>query len=153
MLKEKIKNVFGAEIVEKDGIRTLQYLHEQYYWTRVQKLPEGKYTVTIDNNAPSRTRTQNNFLWGVVYPTICEETGNEIDDLHEWGKRKFLKPRTITVSGENIKIPGSTAKLSKSDFAGYIARLEEWSGVAIPNPCEVGYFCGKPQCNICTQKL
>lgn len=142
-MRNKISNSFGAEIVEKSGIRNLIFNNEQYYWTRIQKLPLGKYTVIIDNNAPTRSGAQNNYLWGVVYPTICEETGNEIDDLHEWGKRKFLKPKNITIKGETIKIPGSTTKLSKSDFTEYIMALEQWSGVRIPTPEEAGYISNK----------
>ena len=126
---------FGATI--KDG--KLYFKSRAYFLTRVAKLPQGKYRITLSDTKPKRSGQQNNFLWGVVYPTISEETGNDIDDLHEYAKRKFLPPRFIEINGEEIKVPGSTKDLNKHEFTEYIDKLQAWSGVALPNPEEAGY--------------
>lgn len=89
----------------------------------------------IENN---RTPTQNNFYW--VYLGVIEaETGNLADDIHEYAKRKFLPPKFIKINGNEIKIPGSTTELTKHEFSEYMDKLCAWSGVAIPNPEELGY--------------
>src|SRR5918996_6641198 len=47
-----------------------------------------------------RTVSQNNYLWGVVYETICESTGQDPKDIHDFCKRKFLGTKTIEINGE-----------------------------------------------------
>lgn len=131
---------FGAEIKEIEGRRALVMNNDAYFRTRLQKAPQGKYTVTVSSNKPNRSNQQNRYYWGVCLALISEETGNEPEHLHEYAKRRFLQPRFITVKGETIKIPATTTLLNKSDFAEYIMKLEEWSGVQFPSPEEAGYF-------------
>ena len=99
---------------------------------------EGKY-VRMSLMKEFRTTTQNNLYW-VFLGKIADETGNEANDLHEYAKRIFLPPKFINVNGKEIKIPGSTTNLSKTDFSDYMDRISAWSGVPIPRGEEVGYI-------------
>jgi hypothetical protein len=56
-------------------------------------------------------------------------------------KRKYLKPKFITVFGNEIKIPNTTSELNKSDFVEYLGKICSESGVALPDPNELeGYI-------------
>lgn len=94
--------------------------------------------VRIDRETGIRSSNQNNYLWGVVYKVIAEHTGYTENDIHEIMKRKFLPPDFITWKGQEIKIPGSTAKLDKGDsFPEYIERIRAEVaslGIIIPEP-------------------
>lgn len=89
--------------------------------------------VLIQEYPDKRTDNQNAFYWAYLR-IISDETGDTSNDLHEFFKRKFLAPKFITVLGKEIKIPGSTAKLSKADFGEYLERICAECGVPIPDP-------------------
>lgn len=89
--------------------------------------------VLIQEYPDKRTDNQNAFYW-LYLRVISDETGDTSNDLHELFKRKFLTPKFITVLGKEIKIPGSTAKLSKADFGEYMERICAECGVPIPDP-------------------
>lgn len=109
-------------------------------WVKDEK-NQGK-KVLIDTGYGTRTMNQNNFYW--FYLGLIEaETGNLADDIHEYAKRKFLPPRFIKVKGEEIRIPGSTTKLTKLEFGEYMDKLSAWSEVEIPNPEDFGFIKSK----------
>lgn len=100
---------------------------------------EGKI-VQVSKYVPIRSNQQNNFYW-LYLGMIESETGNNADDLHEYFKRKYLKPEFIEVFGNEVKIPGTTTKLTKADFTDYLDRICAESGVAIPDPTKLeGYI-------------
>jgi hypothetical protein len=100
---------------------------------------EGKI-IQVSKYVPIRTNQQNRYYW--LYLGMIEtETGNNTDDLHEYFKRKYLKPKFITVFGNEIKIPNTTSELNKSDFVEYLDKICAESGVALPDPNELeGYI-------------
>lgn len=101
---------------------------------------------------PDRTAQQNKFLWAVPYELICQETGFEKEELHEWfcGQkwgwvdRKVPKtpnnPRGIesrpvrtTTRDEN----GELDICSREDFVSiweHAMRVGAKIGVIIPDP-------------------
>lgn len=99
--------------------------------------PKTKYR--LEAIISTRSNLQNNLYW-VFLHKIERETGNNADDLHEWAKRKFLKPRFIKIKGQEMKIAGSTTELNKQDFADYLDKISAECEVAIPDPTEVGYY-------------
>ncbi len=133
------KQTFGSEIIEVNGIKKLKMSSTDYFQTRIQKLSVGKYTVTLSDTKPRRSTNQNNYYW-LYLGIIEEETGNLASDIHEYAKRKFLPPRFITVKGETIKVPGSTTKLTKTEFGEYLDKISAWSGITLPNPEDAGYY-------------
>lgn len=92
---------------------------------------EGK-TYRIELLVSTRSLSQNALYW-MFLEQIEIETGNNTDDLHEWAKRKFLKPKMIKVNGEEMKIPGSTTDLNKIQFSDYMDKIASEVGVAIPD--------------------
>ncbi len=86
-----------------------------------------------------RSRTQNNYLW-VYYGVIEQETGNNADDIHEWAKRKFLPPRFITVNGEELRIPGTTTGLTKTEFGEFLEKICAATEIPLPDPTLAGYI-------------
>lgn len=99
---------------------------------------EGKY-VRMELMKEFRSLPQNALYW-VYLGHISDETGNEMNALHEISKRMFLPPKFITVNGKEFKIPGSTTDLSKTDFSDYMDKICAWSGIPLPNPQEAGYI-------------
>ncbi len=86
-----------------------------------------------------RTLSQNAYYW-VFLDAIERETGQPASEVHEWAKRKFLKPQFITVNGEEIKIPGSTRTLSKNDMSEYLDKIAAETGIALPDPTAAWYL-------------
>jgi hypothetical protein len=96
----------------------------------------GQYELIFRKLKRIRTIRQNKYYW--AYLNIIEkETGNDSNELHEYFKRIFLQPKLINVLGHEIKIPGSTTKLSKLEFSDYIAKIEVECGIPSPDPNEL----------------
>ncbi len=92
---------------------------------------EGK-VYRIEQQVNTRTLSQNK-LYRLFLNAIEFETGQNADDIHEWAKRKFLPPRTITINKEEMRIPGTTTTLKKHEFADYMDRIASEVGVSIPD--------------------
>lgn len=97
-----------------------------------------KMTVTIEKKKNTRSLSQNAYLW-VYYQVIENETGTNVNDVHEWAKRMFLPPRFITVMNKEMKIPASTTNLSKHEFSEYLDKIAAATNIPIPDPELAGY--------------
>jgi hypothetical protein len=100
-------------------------------------MDNDKKDVIIKRETGTRSDSQNNYLWGVVYKVISDYNGDTVNSLHEYFKRTLLPPQFIKVMGKEIKIPASTTKLNKSEFAEYVMRIGAEVaplGVIIPSP-------------------
>lgn len=132
--------IFRAVIKKKDGTKYPEITNKKFYQKSLNQFREGEIIkITFENYKSKRTLDQNAYYWGIVLPTVSEDTGDSEAELHEFFKRKFITPRFITACGERIRIPGSTAKLSKSDFCDYIMRIEALTGLKFPDPDKTGY--------------
>jgi hypothetical protein len=137
-----MNQTFTAEILEVNGIKKLKMSSSDYFQTRIQKLPLGKYTVTVSDTKKRRSNSANAFYW--VYLTLLEEeTGNDKMELHEYFKRKHLQPRNIKVMGKEITIPGSTKTLKSYEMSEYIKKIEVETGILAPDPADCGYYVDK----------
>ena len=95
-------------------------------------------SVSVEKRKNKRSLTQNAYYW--VYLGVIEnETGNNADDLHELFKRKFLKPVTKTILGEEVKLPASTTNLDKLSFGEYMDKICALTNVPLPDPELAGY--------------
>lgn len=97
------------------------------------KNSKGKFKLIFEEWKEDRSSRQNRYYWAYL-TIISQETGDTINDLHEYFKRKHLQPRFITAMGKEIKIPASTTKLTKEEFGKYIDSIELECGVIAPNP-------------------
>lgn len=112
---------------------------DAYKW-HLMGLEGEKVEVRVQKPSAQRTKRQNRFYWGYLR-MISQETGDDINSLHEFFKRKFLPPKNIEVSmyAEAIRIPGSTTDLKKQqEFSEYIARITALTGVLPPAPEQYG---------------
>jgi hypothetical protein len=96
----------------------------------------------VDAFVRRRTLNQNAYLWGCVYKLICDYTGDEPEDFHEWAKGKFLGKRTVSIRGEEQEVTRSTTELSKEEFFDvYVDPIRRWAAeyleVVVPDPDRV----------------
>jgi len=106
-------------------------LKEQSKFDKYLTSFSGEVQLTIEKRKRLRSTNQNSFYW-LYLGIIADETGDNIDDLHQFLKRKLLPPQFITVHGETIKIPASTTKLDKLEFSRYMEKINALTGVPIP---------------------
>ena len=118
-------------------------------WETAMKILEGKQvSIKIGPRTRVRSNLQNNYLWGVVYKTISDETGNDSKDLHEYFKEKFISTivyRTMhkpdgTSEVIDFRQTRSTTDLTTVEFIEYyrgiIAFAAEDLGIYVPEPNE-----------------
>jgi hypothetical protein len=87
------------------------------------KYEPSKVAVTIEPIRSNRSLNQLAYLWGQVYPRIADHTGHTPNELHEIYKRLLLPPQILKWRGREIKVAGTTTKLSKGEMAEFITRV------------------------------
>lgn len=105
--------------------------------------PGKSWVVTIEEFKPRRSISQNNFLFGVVYPAIIEQAGNALtgftaEDLHELFLGDHYGWQTIEGFGRKRMRPVKrSSKLSKQEFSDHLLYIESRVaelGITIPEP-------------------
>ncbi len=110
-------------------------------------LLDGKdVEITLRRKRSKRSDEQNGYYWGAVIPIMQQgfyDAGYKLtkEETHEYLKGKFTKDERVNeATGEILTLPGSTKKLSKSEFMEYIADIAqfaaEYLGVTLPQPGE-----------------
>lgn len=101
---------------------------------------EGKHVwFFIDDRRPPRSLLQNNYLWGVVYEYIANDTGQDAEEIHEEMKKMFL-PRFFKYDEDGVEreVEKSTTRLSTKEFKKFIEQVCAWAatehGINIPTP-------------------
>jgi len=98
------------------------------------------WRVEVTKARRSRSEQQNRALWGVAYKTLCDATGNEAEDLHQFFLGEHFGWDTIDVLGQKRRVPKRrSSKLSTvefSDFYGFIQRRAAECGYYVPDPNE-----------------
>lgn len=85
----------------------------------------------VRSTGKGNDRNMNGYYW--LYLTLLEnETGNSANDLHEFFKLKFLKPRIKTLFGKEVELAPTTTELTSMEMWNYMLKIEELSGVPIP---------------------
>lgn len=118
---------FLAEI--KNRVLTI---YDQEGYTQYLNTLDGRIQIDIRQIGNERTSQQNNY-YHLYLRIIADETGEDIDSLHELFKKKFLSPTFKTVMGEEITIPPSTTKLTKKEFSDYITQIQALTQVPSPD--------------------
>lgn len=93
---------------------------------------------------PKRSISQNSYYW-LYLTVISHETGNDVDDLHGFFKRKFLPITSgvIVLKGgmqHTYKKLTSTTDLSKAEFGEYLDKICAETGVPLPDPEAAGFI-------------
>lgn len=141
----KVKLRLYAEVTEDtSGKVNLKFKNPGYYRQQIAHLKGKKRAVvTIESEGTPRSQQQNRYLWGVVYPILAETTGYSAEEIHEYGKVKFLPPKIIRVGRKAVYITRSTTELTTSDMVEYIDKfiaLAGELGAHIPTVEESGYI-------------
>ena len=97
---------------------------------------EKPWSVTIEPHKERRSLSQNSLLWkwnGI----IAQETGNDVDLVHDTLKKKFLAPEEITLFGEKT-LYRSTARLDTRAMSTYLDQVYAFAtselGILLPVP-------------------
>jgi hypothetical protein len=95
------------------------------------------------NERTPRSTAQNEYLWGVVYPTLAEATGYSVNETHQICKELFIARRYRKIGGREVQIPASTTTLTKAQFSEYLERIFALCGelgCRVQTPEEAGYI-------------
>lgn len=93
-----------------------------------------------------RSLNQNNYMWGVVYQHVENDTGMEVDEVHRFCTKKFLTVRTQIVNkktGEVLEEETirSTTDLDTGEMETYLEQVRRFFlmelGIRIPLPNEI----------------
>lgn len=125
---------FAAVIRAGAGGKKLLVRSQRWYHNQLQKFKDGEQvTLVVHNRRPKRSEAQNRYLWGVFYPLIAEETGEQdLERLHELFKSKFLAKGIVEVLGEKVRLKKSSTELSVSEFCEFIIAIQGHTGVVAP---------------------
>jgi hypothetical protein len=112
----------------------------------IHKLPADKpWQVTIEKYKKRRSNSQNAYLWGVCYPNILEQGGEQLagwtkDDLHSYMLGEHFGWETLEGFGRKRMRPiRRSSKLSTMEFQDYVAFIQQKAaelGIVIPDPNE-----------------
>lgn len=84
------------------------------------------WVITVSPFKKGRSNPQNRLYWAWVR-IISRECGYSDDDMHEILKSRFLGMQVIEYKTkgktEQLVVPKSTAKLSKSEFTEYLEKV------------------------------
>lgn len=109
----------------------------------VKSWPHGPAELELRPFASSRSARANRYYWGVVLKMMAAESGHTADELHEVEKMRHLSSVVEVVNPETgeveeMRIPGSTAKLTISEFSDYLERVmadgAQMCGIVFPEP-------------------
>jgi hypothetical protein len=130
-----IGRVSAAGILELD--------HPELYGDLLKgKLANCRVQLEIDRKKTPRSQQQSAYLFAAVYPPIAEHTGYSIPEVHEVCKQMFLPPRQLSIGGQTVAVPGSTALLTTGEMVEYTERrigLAHELGCVVQTPEEAGY--------------
>jgi hypothetical protein len=87
--------------------------------------PGKPVKVEIAEKKKSRSDAQNRYLWGVVYPTLRDATGQSCDDWHEFFLGEWAGWETVELFGrKRLKPVRRSSKLTVMEFADYIGFIQ-----------------------------
>ena len=111
------------------------FKHDQRVW------------ITIETYYKTRTLSQNALLHAYLQE-ICDETGNDLEDIKETLKKKFLTVPVLDkdgniqcnpVTGEVLEYVKDTSKLTTVEMAEFCDKIQIWAqdwGIYLSNPNE-----------------
>lgn len=104
-----------------------------YFDLYVGTLDGQRITVTVKKLKKLRSIKANAYYW-VYLGLIAEETGNDINLLHDLFKNKFLPKASVTIKEVKELVAPSTTTLSNVEMLEYIRNIESMTGILAPDP-------------------
>jgi hypothetical protein len=98
---------------------------------------QSEYTVKVTKRAEKRTLSQNR-LYRLWLNCISAETGNDVEDLHEYFKMEFLGVYSRIIYGKEVARGYTTTDLTTEQFKAYLDNIQRWAsveqGIILPDP-------------------
>jgi len=91
------------------------------------------WEVTIKPYKKKRTLSQNARYWAEIdniVAAVAEHTGYSSQEIHEFMKQKFLKPKRVEVQGETREYY-STTKLTTQEMSDYMEAVRAWAATEL----------------------
>ena len=109
--------------------------------TTSKLLKDGEYEVSIKRIKNKRTLSQNKLMW-LWFKCIADETGSELQDIHDYYCDLFLK-RGVTIKGKEVLVTGSTSQLDMKNFTIFMKKIQADAsaelGIILPLPEDLNY--------------
>lgn len=104
-------------------------------------LKDGEYEIKISKVKKSRSLSQNKLMW-LWFKCIADETGSELQDIHDYYCDLFLK-RGVTIKGKEVLVTGSTSQLDMKNFTIFMKKIQADAsaelGFILPLPEDLNY--------------
>jgi len=99
-------------------------------------LHERYYLFTCEEQKRNRTVPQNK-LYRLWLTCISQETGNEVEDLHDFYKERYTEPIIREVMGKR-QVKYTTTNLNVIQFTNYLEKIQIHANtelhITLPNP-------------------
>ena len=153
-----MKLIIRAILLQENEKKRLKFVNPEYYTEIINRLnPKYPISVEIKNEIPRRSDKQMRYLWGVVYPIISEYTGDTAEEVHALMKTLFAPVKIYEHKGIEVEVPKSTKTMTIQECSDFIEKIINHAGqdlqLEILSPCQAGYFCMKPTCQICAEEM
>lgn len=104
---------------------------------RISHITNGDYEVIIRRRSKKRSVPQNRLMW-MWFNCIAKETGQPIDDIHDYYVSLLLAPRELSVGQNTVYVMGKTSMLSVEQMTellnGIQADAAQELGIKLPTP-------------------
>lgn len=105
-------------------------------------LDRQKWKVEVKRKTKRRSLSQNALMWKwhtEVVDAVCRDTGNTKEDIHNFFKQQFLKPRVVEIGGRTGE-RYTTTELSVREMHEYMEQIYAFVttelGILLPLPVE-----------------
>lgn len=119
-------------IIKQNGLVDLQGL--QMLISHLMTMRNGNYRISIAQERQRRSSRQNNWLWGVIYPTVLvalKDAGWEFtdnDQVHEFFKNHICRQQVVNRhTGETVSFPDSTSDMDTVQFSTYCQKIVDFA--------------------------
>ncbi len=103
--------------------------------------PNFPWKITAVRHRKKRSNPQNAYHWGVIITMICEDTGNDKNDIHEYLLGEYAGWEEYEVLGKRKVRPARrSADMNTEEFNDFNEWCSAWAaknlGMVIPMPGE-----------------
>lgn len=130
-------------VFRKEGgqIADIRNLHK-WIELKLATIKNGGYCLSISRQEQRRSLSQNALMW-LWFTCISRETGQPIQDIHDYYCTKFLKREIVIFTGENVEVTGGTKNLNTAEFTRFMDSVQADAatelGIMLPLPSDIGY--------------
>jgi hypothetical protein len=125
----------AAATITPDG--RLVLVDREAFKGQVQAMRRGPVSVDVAIARARHSQKARGYYRGVVLRLICDHTGDDSSDLHDFLKRRFTSPVVHTVLGEPFEVY-TTAEDDSQAFYDFVEAVRRFAlvelGIETPDP-------------------